>query len=68
MKPIYVVLVLLFGVNFSFAQISFIKYKAERGETIAQIANKFNVDKDIILKFNPDLVSGKIRYFLFQIN
>ena len=58
MKPIYVVLLLLFGVNISFTQISFIKYKVEKSETIADIAKKFNVDKDDILKSNPDAVAG----------
>ena len=60
MKPIYVVLLLLFGVNISFTQISFIKYKVEKSETIADIAKKFNVDKDVILKSNPDAISGVI--------
>lgn len=58
MKGIYLVLLLVFSANLSIAQISFIKYKVEKGETISQISKKFSVDKDVILKLNPDAASG----------
>ncbi len=58
MKGIYLVLLLVFSANLSIAQISFIKYKVEKGETISQISKKFSVDKDVILKLNPDGASG----------
>lgn len=60
MKLFYVILVLLFTVNISFSQISFIKYKVEKRETIFDISKKFNIDSEEILKSNPDAVLGVI--------
>ncbi|MBC7494030.1 MAG: LysM peptidoglycan-binding domain-containing protein [Flavobacterium sp.] len=60
MKLFYVILVLLFTVNISFTQISFIKYKVEKRETIFDISKKFNIDSEEILKSNPDAVLGVI--------
>lgn len=58
MKYIYLILVLFFSKNASFAQISFIKYKVEKGETISQISSKFNVDQEVIIKINPEVLAG----------
>ena len=60
MKLIYLILVVFVGINASFAQISFIKYKVEKGETLAQIATKFKVEQDVILKINPDAATNNI--------
>ena len=58
MKPISFLLLLLFCVNSAFAQISFIKYKVQKGETIAQISDKFSVNPEAILKINPEIAAG----------
>ena len=58
MKFNYLILVLIASVNLSFAQISFIKYKVEKGETISQIASKFKIDPEVILKINPDAATN----------
>ena len=67
MKFIYLVLLVFVGLNASFAQISFIKYKVEKGETVAQIATKFKVDQEVILKINPDAAANNIENLLLFI-
>ena len=61
MKHVYKIIVVLFlAINFANAQESFIKYKVAKGETIPQLAKKFNVFSDDILKLNPDTSTGVV--------
>jgi LysM repeat protein len=48
-----------FFVNgYLFSQNSFINHKIEKGETLTQICNKYEVSSQEVLKLNPDAVSG----------
>jgi LysM repeat protein/ABC-type branched-subunit amino acid transport system substrate-binding protein len=48
---------LLFTLNV-FSQVKNVKYKVEKGETITQIAQKFNVTPHDIYQLNPDAMAG----------
>lgn len=49
----------LIGISFgAFAQQNFIKHKVEQGETVAKIAQKYQVTPANIFKLNPDAQNG----------
>ena len=56
---IYIICFLFFGANISLAQsTNLIKHKVQKGETITQIAIKYNVTPSDIYKLNPDAQKG----------
>ncbi len=44
--------------QFSIAQESFVRYAVNKGETVNQIAKKFNISVNEIQELNPDVVNG----------
>ena len=58
MKIINSLIFLFFSVQCLFAQESFVKYNVKQGETVTQIARKFNISNNEIYDLNPDAING----------
>lgn len=59
MSQFRTILFLVFFVNlFIFAQNNYINHKIEKGETLNQICDKYDVSAQEVLNLNPDAVSG----------
>ncbi|MFD2909385.1 LysM peptidoglycan-binding domain-containing protein [Flavobacterium ardleyense] len=58
MKFSFTILILAFFFQTVSAQESFVEYIVNKGETVHQIAKKFNISKNEIYELNPDAVNG----------